>query len=51
MDKEIITFSDIEVHQHKSSISTGNININKIIVSNKVLFGKKRFQIFYWLQR
>ena len=39
MGKEIITFGDTEVekhkfHQHKSPILIGDLNINKIIVSN-----------------
>ena len=38
-------------HQHNSSISKNNTDINKIVVSNKVPFGKKDFKIFYWLQR
>ena len=46
MGKEIITFSDIEVYQHKSSILIDYIIINKIVVSNKVLFGKKGFKYF-----
>ena len=40
MDKKIIKFDDTETeeyefHQHKSPISINNIDINKIIVSNK----------------
>ena len=41
-------FGDIEAekhkfHQHKSPILIGDVSINKIIVSNKVPFGKKSF--------
>ena len=48
MDKTIIKFVDIEIkkqklHQHKCPISTANIDINKIVVSNKFSFSKKRF--------
>ena len=31
-------------HQHKCLISIDNINVNKIVVSNKVSFGKKNFK-------
>ena len=42
-------FSDIEIqkqkfHQHNGPIFIKNININKIVVSNKVSFGKKGFK-------
>ena len=33
-------------HQYKSPISTDNIDNNKIVVSNKVSFGKKDFRYF-----
>ena len=51
MEKAVIKFSDIEIqkpkfHQHKGPILTKNIDINKIVVSNKVRFGKKRFKYF-----
>ena len=44
-------FGDIEIEkqkfcQHKRSISIKNIDINKIVVSNKVSFGKKGFKYF-----
>ena len=50
MEKTIIKFGDIEIqkqkfHQHKGPISIKNIDINKIVVSNKVSFGKKGFNI------
>ena len=46
----MIAFSDIEVekykfYQHKSPILIGDLNINEIIVSNKVFFIKKGFSI------
>ena len=46
MGKTTIRFGDIEIkkqkfHQHKRSISAKNIDINKIVVCNKVYFGKK----------
>ena len=48
MEKTIIKF-DIKIpkqkfHQHKRPISIKNINNDKIEVSNKVPFGKKRFK-------
>ena len=56
MDKEIITFGNIEVkkykfHQHKNPILIFDVNIAIIIVSNKVPYGYKRFQIFYCVQK
>ena len=47
----MIKFADTEIekykfHQHKSPISVNNIDINKIIVSNKVSFCKKDFTYF-----
>ena len=41
MEKTIIKF-----HQHKRPVSIKNINIDKIVVSNKVSFGKKGFKYF-----
>ena len=51
MEKTIIKFGDIEIqkqkfHQHKGLISIKNIDIDKILVSNKVPFGKKGFRYF-----
>ena len=51
MKKTITKFSYIEIekqkfHQHKRPISVKNININKIVVSSKVSFGKKCFKYF-----
>ena len=49
--KEIITFANIEVekhkfHHHKSPILIHDVNIIKIVVSSKFLFGKKDFKYF-----
>ena len=33
-------------HQHNEPISINNIDINKIVISNKVSFGKKGFKYF-----
>ena len=52
MDKKNIKFGDIEIekrkfHQHKRPISIKKkIDIDKIVVSNKVSFGKKSFRYF-----
>ena len=48
MDKNI-KFDDTEIEkynflQNKSPILIGNVDINKIVVSNEVFFGKKDFQ-------
>ena len=44
MEKITIKFGDIEIekpkkHQHKRPISMKNIDINKIVVADKVSFG------------
>ena len=35
-----------EIHQHKRPISVKNIDINKMVLSNKVSFGKKGMKYF-----
>ena len=35
-----------KIHQHKKTISIKNIDIKKIIVPNRVCFGKKGFRYF-----
>ena len=49
--EKIIKSGDIETkkqefHQHKEPVLITNIDINKITVSNKILFGKKVFKYF-----
>ena len=49
--EEIIKFGDIEIekqkfHQYKEPILIKNRDINKIIVSNEVFFGKKKCKYF-----
>ena len=51
MNTKIKKFGDTEIekckcHQHKSPISIKNIDINKLVVSNKVSFTRKRFKYF-----
>ena len=47
---KVINFDDIEIqkqkfHQHKQPISIKNIDINKIVLSNKASSGEKGFNI------
>ena len=54
MNKEIVTSRDIKIkkpkfHYHKNPILTDDIDIEKILMTNK-MFCKKRLQILYWLQ-
>ena len=56
MDKKNITFDDTETEEYnfnhnKSLILKGNIDINEIVVCNKLPFGKQDFKYFHWLQR
>ena len=51
MEKTTIKFGDIEIEkqkfrQHKIPISIKNIDINEIVLSNKISFGKKGFKYF-----
>ena len=51
MEKTVIKYGDIEIekqkfYQHERPISKKYIDINKIVVSNKVSFGKKGFRCF-----
>lgn len=48
IDKKIIELDNVE--NEKQKISRKNIDIDEIVVSNKVSLSKKN-QIFYWLQR
>ena len=51
MEKIIIKFGDIKIkkqklHQYKRPFSIDDIDVNKIVVSNKVSFHKNRFKYF-----
>ena len=51
MDKTVTKLGDTEIEKHKFQqykwfISIKNIDINKIVASNKVFFGKKGFKYF-----
>ena len=42
----MILKSKNQFHQHKKLILIKNVSINKLVVSNKVSFGKKSFKYF-----
>ena len=42
----ILKIQKQKFHHHKGTISIKNIDINKIVVSNKFCFGKKGFKYF-----
>ena len=49
MGKEIVTFGDIEIeknklYRHKSSILGGDVDIEKVLVSNKISSGQKNYK-------
>ena len=51
MDKKIIKFSNIEIvkqkiHSRKNPISVFDVNMDRIVVSNRISFGKKSFEYF-----
>ena len=51
MDKKIIKLDDTEIeeykfHQYKSPVLIKSIDINKIVVFNKFIFGKEDFKYF-----
>ena len=41
-----IEIENHKLHQCKKPVSINNIDINKIVASNKVFFGKKGFKYF-----
>ena len=54
MCQEILTFEDIEIekkffYHHKTSIFLGDVDIKKVLVSNKISFGQKKLWVSYWL--
>ena len=51
MGKKIINFDDTEIeefefHEYKSPILINDLNIDKIVVSDKLPFGKQDFKYF-----
>ena len=51
MDKRIVKFDETEIekyqfHQYKRSVSVNDIDTNKIVLYNKIPFGKQDFKYF-----
>ena len=51
IDKEILTFGDIEIeknkfYHHKSCIFYKDVDIEKVLVSNNILSGEKNYKYF-----
>ena len=51
MGKEILTFGNIEikkrnVYRYKILILLGDVDIEKVLVSNKLSFGEKNYKYF-----
>ena len=51
MRKEILTFGNIEIeknkfYHHKAPIFLGDVDIEKVLVSNKISFGEKNYKYF-----
>ena len=51
MDKEILTFGNIEIekskfHRHKTSIHLGDVDVEKVLVSDNISFGEKNYKYF-----
>ena len=51
MGKEILTFGDIEIEKNKfyhdkSPVPLRNVDIEKVLVSSKISFGKKTYKYF-----
>ena len=49
MGKEILMFRDIEIeksksYRYKSPVPLSDIDIEKVLVSNKIYFGKKNYE-------
>ena len=47
MGKEILTFEDIEIeknkfYHHETPIFLGDVDIEKVLVSNQISFGEKK---------
>ena len=51
MGQEIFTFEDIEIennkfYHHKTFMFGGDVDIKKVLVSNKIYFGEKNYKYF-----
>ena len=52
MGKEILTFGDIEIeknkfYRHKTPIFLKDVDIDKVLVSNKISFSEKNYKYLY----
>ena len=45
MGKEVLTFGEIEIEK-KTPILLGDVEIKKVLVSNKISFGEKNYKYF-----
>ena len=51
MGKEILTFGDIEIekkkfYRHKTPVPLRDVDIEKVLVSNKISFGEENYKYF-----
>ena len=51
IDKEILTFGNTEIekskfHRHKTSIHLGDVDVEKVLVSDNISFGEKNYKYF-----
>ena len=51
MGKEILTFGDIEIeknkfYHHKTPVPLRDVDIEKVLVSNKISFGEENYKYF-----
>ena len=51
MGKEILTFSNIEIKKskfdrRKSPVPLNNVDVENVLVSNKIFFGEKNYKYF-----
>ena len=55
MDKENLIFGDIEIEKYKFYHNKariffgGDVDIENVLVSNKISFREKKLLLFYWL--
>ena len=53
MGQEILMFSNIEIlkkyDRHKTRILGGDVDIEKVLISNKISFGEKNYKVLHWL--
>ena len=55
MGKKILKFGDIEIAKkkknycHKNPIFLKDVDIEKVVASNKISFGEEKLWVLYWL--